>query len=195
MMREVIAKRSGITNAIRKIFATGRTGNPRAQEKVAERIRKAGAVHVTLKPGKSLKYEMTILEISGWDPARNAEVLQDDPLPEKPWLVVYATIIKDKERNVFSHPVMFITHHALSRYAQRLDLRSSEQIVPLADTIWIKALSANTDAAGLPIKSIFEPPPKGYRIPINDSAIVVLCKHESRPALVATTILFIGDKT
>jgi hypothetical protein len=57
----------------------------------AERIRRAGAIEVSLKSGTRGRYRMLIFELVGWNPITDAEILIDDLLPPKPQLAVMVT--------------------------------------------------------------------------------------------------------
>jgi hypothetical protein len=52
MLRDLAGKRAQVELAIIAAIETSRDGNPKAQAKMAERIRRAGAEYVSLQPGK-----------------------------------------------------------------------------------------------------------------------------------------------
>lgn len=62
MMRDLAAKRARILPAIERALRESKDGAPRAQQRMAERIRKAGVLRVDLMTGKRGKYHMLIHE-------------------------------------------------------------------------------------------------------------------------------------
>ena len=116
MMRDLAAKRERILPAIERALHESKDGAPRAQQRMAERIRKAGVLRVGLTTGKRGKYRMLIHDLVGWDPAIDEEISINDHNPHKPWLAYITTLIE--RRKATSIVLLFVTHHALSRAAQ-----------------------------------------------------------------------------
>jgi hypothetical protein len=84
--------------------------------------------------------------------------------------------------------LLFITHHALSRSAQRLDMRTAADLMADVAAIWNSAIKLFNDKG---LDTALEPPPAGWRVPlahINPPAVVVLKRHEKR-ALIAATVI------
>jgi hypothetical protein len=189
MLRILAMRRAQIATAITQVRLNSKDGTETAQQRMAERIRRAGAIDVTLKPGKRGKYEMTIFELVGWDPARDTEIGINDALPHKPWIAALFTRVSNRGRDVKAIPFLFVTHHYLSRTSQRFGLRTADEVITASVDIW-DAMMALHDA-GMSPEQVFEPPPIGHRVPVGTSGmIVVLAKHEKRTALVAKTVLF-----
>jgi hypothetical protein len=63
-----------------------RDGNPRAQGKLCDRIKAAGASFLHLEPGKRGKYKLILSDLVGWNPHTDCIIAVGDPIPEKPWL-------------------------------------------------------------------------------------------------------------
>ena len=194
MLGELIAKRYGIYKAIVKAFKDSSDGNPRAQERMASRIRKAGAIDVTLGPGTNGRYTMTIMELTGWNPATCKELGPDDPIPDKPWLALIMDNLKShghkKKLEYKSYPLLFFTHHAWSRCAVRFGLRHEHEIIAFARNVWMELLRRQDDFTPL-----FEPPPAGWRIPVGGDVIACMQKHDRLVAtLVVTTLLIKGEE-
>ena len=194
MMREVAKTHFMLWETIKEVIAASRGGSPKAQRKLAERILRAGAIHTKLWPGKRGKYEILIYDFTGFDPSRDAEIGPDDPIPEKPWIACNLSMLESQGggRNmveVNSRPVLFITHHAMSRVAQRLGMRTSEHLMASARIIWNGCLTLLNDTADE--NAWLKAPPDGWRVPIPpmEDALVVLKRHEKRQALVATTVI------
>jgi hypothetical protein len=81
MLRDLAAHRAMLLPAIQAAISCSRDGPPRAQLKMAARIRQAGAIYVDLKPGKRGRYEIDIYEWTGWDPIANSEIKVGDAIP------------------------------------------------------------------------------------------------------------------
>jgi hypothetical protein len=197
MLRDLARRRAEIAKAIITARLTSRDGQPRAQQRMVERIRKAGAVDVTLKPGTRGRYELTIYELVGWDPIRDAEIRVNDPLPAKPWVAAFITRIANRGRDVKSAPMLFISCHCLSRCAQRFGLRVADEIITTSLAIWGATLDMGTSEDMTP-QQLFNPPPQGHRAVVDggegkSGMVVVLRKHEQRNALVAATVLWERD--
>jgi hypothetical protein len=196
MLRDLARKHVTVGNAIVEAIGNSSDGSPKAQAKMAERIRRAGARHVQLYPGKRGRYEVIIHDFTGWDPSREAEICPDDPIPEKPWIACYVTSFKSTGggRHHFdlkSRPLLFISHHAMSRAAQRLDMRTSADLMADATAIWNSAVKLLNEKG---LDAALQPPPAGWRVPlvhINPPAFVVLQRHrdDKRNALVAATVI------
>ena len=196
MLHDLARKRAHLQDAVAEEFRNARDGNPRAQQKMAARMLAAGAAQVKLEPGKRGRYSLFFYEWAGWDPIRDQAICVGDPIPEKPWIAWHLTLIDSYGRgrlDVTSVPALLITHHALSRTAQRLGLRTDKHLLVTAGTIWNAAAGLINRQKGAWV----EPPAQGWRAPLEtvdgDAAVVVLKRHESRKALVAATV-FNGDK-
>jgi hypothetical protein len=193
MLRDLAKKRAQVEQAISVAIGNSKDGNPRAQAKMAERIRRAGVEHVTLVPGKRGKYTIRIDELTGWDPICDREIGIDSPIPEKPWISCRVTIAEKGGRgrgiiDYVSIPILLITHHALSRASQRFGVRTNEHMLSAARWIW----SATEKLIFERMDNWTSPPPQGLRMPLGtgDNAVVVLKQHERRErTLVAATVL------
>jgi hypothetical protein len=195
MMRDLARRHADVHPAIADAFKSSRDGTPKSQRKMADRIKRAGAFHVILETGKRGKYSLAIIELVGWDPARDSEIMLCDPIPEKPWIAWLCTFLKSKgnwsndEKIV---PLLFVTHHAMSRTAQRLHMRDETQLEMVSSIIWNAAASFIGDNLKSDMKEwVASLPSKGVRVPLaNGSNIfVVLKKHEKWDSLIATTVI------
>jgi hypothetical protein len=72
--------------------------------------------------------------------------------------------------------MLLVSHHALSRAAQRFGVRTNDHILNAAHYI-LTAAAGRIDA-----RDWTPPPPQGLRVPLGtgDNAIVVLKQHETR---------------
>jgi hypothetical protein len=196
MLRDLARKRAQIEMAVGAAIDNSKDGNPRAQAKMAERMRRAGAEHVSLTPGKRGKYTLQVWQWVGWDPIRDREIGIDSPIPEKPWLAFHIFHVETRGRgrgfaDIAEGPVLLITHHALSRTAQRFGMRTNDHMLAAARRI----LHATADLI-FKTRDWTPPPPQGLRVPLDtaDKAVVVLKQHASRErTLVAATVFSNGD--
>jgi hypothetical protein len=193
MMRQLAETRKTLGETIVEAIVDSSDGSPKAQRKMEQRIRRAGAVQTELTPGKRGKYTIIIYDFTGWCPSRDAEIQIGDKIPEKPWIACNIGVLRSegagRERVSYrTRPVLFITHHALSRAAQRIGLRTPDDLIFAVKIIWraaFKLLAEKKD-----IEKWFAAPPQGWRVPMgagNDR--VVLSRHYKRKALVATTAM------
>jgi hypothetical protein len=198
MLRHLAVTRARLSQRISEAILASSDGSPRAQRKMEVRVRRAGAIRTLLTPGKRGRYTLNFFDWTGWDPARGEEIKLDDPIPPKPQIVCWMNGIKSEGRgrcraNVISAPFLFITHHALSRAAQRLGARTLDHleivVAQLSDTAL--NLLVERDLGFVDGDGWARVPPMGWRIPLTASGriLVVLKKHADRPALVAATVI------
>jgi hypothetical protein len=169
-----------------------RDGNPRAQAKLEAKIRKLGALRTSLTPGKRGRYEMFIYTLAGWDPKRDVPIEPGDPIPEKPWVCTLFHIVcgqgHGRVTHAISSPPLFVTHHSLSRSAQRWGVRTAEDLSAVIETITDVAFAYLIEIGGV---AQINTPPEGVRLPMseNNATVIVVEKHETRQALVVSTVL------
>ena len=196
MLRELARKRSTIWTTIDQAISSSSDGCPKAQRKMEERVKRAGAQATTLYPGKRGRYELVIYDFTGWDCARDAEITVGDAIPQTPWIACNVTSIKSygngrEETDIKSAPYLFITHHALSRTAQRLGMRTQAHLLTAVHIIWNSA-NRFIDSKGGIVASL-DAPRSGWRAPLEArphvNASVVLQRHYQRKALVAATVI------
>src|SRR5262245_42326361 len=126
MMRKLAADYPLALQKIRSIVAASSDGSPKAQRKMQERIERAGYPSI-LKPGKRGQYELRTNIFIGWNPESDESILADMRIPTKPWIACSIVRVKSDGRgkgktDFDALPILFITHHAISRAAQRLGL-------------------------------------------------------------------------
>jgi hypothetical protein len=167
MMRDLARKRASLWDDINEAIATSSDGNPKAQRKMEERVKRAGALKTILTPGKRGCYTLIFYDMTGWDQRRDEEILLGDEIPERPWIACIVNMLESLGRGREtvkrkSSPVVFITHHAMSRTAQRFGLRTSEHLMTATRVIWNGTVSL-VNRKG---KSWLDAPPQGWRVPI-----------------------------
>ena len=60
-LRELVKQRTAVAREVTKAIACSNDGNPKAQARMANRIRKADAIQVDLQPGKRGRYKPIVL--------------------------------------------------------------------------------------------------------------------------------------
>jgi hypothetical protein len=191
MLRVISERRARILPMIRQTWFEGRDGNPSAQLKLAERLERAGAIGArVMEPGKRGRFYMQLHDMSGWNPARNAPIDPGDAIPDTPQLAYWITNIEGLGRgqyNIRSKPFLIITHHALSRFAQRCGGRDVDDMFDCVNAVWrtaamlLRSLDDDLDRW-------LAPPSAGWRVKLDDGTIAVLGRHESMRSLVLKTV-------
>jgi hypothetical protein len=198
MLRHLAIKRALLSNKIVDALVTSSDGSPRAQRKMHDRVLRAGASRALLEPGKRGRYTLFYFDWTGWNAARGKEIEVDDPIPPKPQIVCWLSSIKSEGRGRHkSHfrtaPFLFVTHHALSRTAQRLGVRTVADLEAVVARLSDTAMELNKKNLGLSDDDggWARVPPMGWRVPLTKSGniVVVLKKHDALPALVAATVI------
>jgi hypothetical protein len=191
MMRQLARESAERMITIAKAIGRSSDGSPRAQQRMTERVRKAGALGTVLEPGKRGKYRLHFFAWSGWNRQTGDFILPGDFIPEHPQLAVHIhRLISDGrgsgQTQFESRPVMFVSHHALSRLAQRCGARTPADLIDALLGFWLEALPLLVDGKAQEI------PPQGLRVPVKTAgggAVVVFQKDKQWDALVAATVL------
>jgi hypothetical protein len=187
-----------LPDTIRAVVHDSKDGGPRAQRRMVNRLEEAGKVSgrkviiAMLRPGKRGKYALRLVFWTGWDPARDCEIGPGDPVPDKPWVVLWVAIVTSegngRERVAWKrYPLIFVSHHLLSRAAQRLGVRTLGQLQTMIGNVAAAGLKLVTDKDDLDV--VLKPPPAGWRIRLGDDATVVLQRYGEKTALLAVTVL------
>jgi hypothetical protein len=188
-MRGLALAKAQLTQCIAETIARSSDGSPKAQARMAARVRKAGALDVFLEPGKRGKYTLGIFHLNGWDRSRDVEIAPDDPIPDKPWLVYSLIFIEGLgKRRIDTHGryLVFVTHHVLSRAAQRRGVRTVTDMTNMAAGISLAVMTLLEEKGGF--EAAMAAPPEGWRTGLKDGGTVVLQRAEEHDALVAVTL-------
>jgi hypothetical protein len=199
MIHHIIAERDRRWAVYWDEWDHGSIGNPLGQSRMVERMRKAGGkllLLLHLDPGKRARFELTVSEIAGYDPEINT-IIHDKgpPAPAKPWLAVVCSHVKwhgrGRPSEIKGGAVLLLTHHALSRLAQRAAARTPADLIMAARVLFDVILHAGIEPDELP--------PAGRRLTISlpghmGEATAVVARHDDPEvcALVVTTILEVG---
>jgi hypothetical protein len=191
VLRVTAVSHASTKQAISDAIINSSDGSPKAQRKMEARIKAAGASNNTyLTPGKRGRYALQIYDLSGWDPARDIEIGLNDPIPREPWIVCWLNLLESEGRgriDLKSAPILFVTHHALSRAAQRWGARTVNDLISVVHVVWngaLRHINSHDDLSWL------ELPPQGIRIQVGteQTLTVVLKRHDKWNALIAATV-------
>lgn len=193
MLRQLAQARARLWPEMWSAINSSSDGSPKAQRKMAARIKRAGAIGVDLEPGKRGRYTLTFYHSCGWDPGADKAIDPGDPIPARPWIAYYTTIIESSgngrlDARLVSAPLLFVTHHALSRTAQRFGARTTDHLLNASTVIWNAAIMF---ASEIGIDKWLGAPLQGWRAPLDEgkSSFVVLKRHKKHNALVAATVI------
>jgi hypothetical protein len=164
-------------------------GNPKAQAKLAKQVEQVGYPFVLgtrLAPGKRGRYVLRAFFIGCHDPNRHKPILENDVIPEKPWLSLNVLKHQSKGRgnyDIYDSVIMFITHHALSRLCQRCGAREMADLLNAAVCIcWAYIAKANADKQ-------FENFRDGMRLPFEGGTAVLNHNNDEHATPVVVTML------
>ena len=193
MLRFIAAEHAGTLQRVGAAIRDMNAGNPKAQARMVKRIRRvAGAnlIDISLTPGKRGHYRIALYDWVAWDNDRGDEIKPGDQIPAKPWLICAVTGIQgggSGARQADSCFVLHITHHALSRLAQRCGARTIEDVITAAKALWRSYYAYRmTMPLGVPT-------PDGFRLMVEfpghmGNAIAVTRPHEKGGLLIVTII-------
>jgi hypothetical protein len=204
IMRFIVGVRAREWPDVEAIFTDPHAsdGNPKAQAKLVKKIKAAAGeccLGAQLRPGKRGRYTVTSFFLSGWDPAEERLVTDPEAIPYQPWSALSAhRIERHGHRQVkWQHfPVLFITHHALSRLAQRCGARTAIEVyravqliaLEFLDNLLFEEASSNVLIRDNQRFRVKLPPPMGAAICVvrrdgekTEFTITTLWGEEERP--------------
>jgi hypothetical protein len=193
MMSHLARQSAHLAVEMRETAFGANDGNPRAQRKLEQRLQAIGTacgrqiVQTSLRPGKRGQYRLACFFWSGWDSNREREIVADAPMPPRPWLCWWYAKIESPGRGYQCirwrrRPLCFISHHILSRMAQRCELRTVDHMLDAIAEIALRFMLLMNEK-----EDWLEPPPAGWRVELDNGATMILQKYEERPALIAVT--------
>lgn len=135
MLRVIVSIRAKRWPEAQAVYeAHPKDGNPGAQARLLKRIEKAMRGFVlgsALESGKRGRYKIHLLVLDGWDAEKSIIIGPDDRIPAKPWIAISQVIVTSKGDHRYDETTevpLLITHHALSRLAQRCGARDLRQV-------------------------------------------------------------------
>ena len=165
-------------------------GNPKAQQKLVDRLAKIGGPNLfslTLTPGKRRKYELVIHRWVGWS---HADVLvEGDEIPERPWIacLLQRVISTYAKTDVEEYVTALIGHHAIARLAERCGARTPADILTHARKLsnaTLRAMGGENPIIPIPANM----PPGGWRIPFSHGVAVLILDDETGLPVIATVL-------
>lgn len=194
MLRFIAREHADPLKRIGSAINHNRAGNPVAQQRMCEAIRRAGGDTVIdvelVKAGKRGRFVIAFYDWCPWDEARQAEIRPGDPIPDKPWLACNLNLIYGRAGNgweVDASHILFITHHALSRLAQRCDARTVDDMIAATKALW-RAYRNYRKPLG-DVKQ--NPTPDGHKLVVdhpNGAYAAALKLHEDGGVIIATIL-------
>jgi hypothetical protein len=184
-MLHFLARFHGVVlSNLESFFSNARDGNPKAQAKLVEQIKKIGfplVKSVLLRPGKRGRYRLDIFHIGSVDPVSRKIILENDFIPAKSWLALNVLLHESLGRGVYEHhhfTIVYVTHHALSRLCQRCGARTVvDLLVAVSDMCLAYIKMKNQDFLD------------GTRLPFeNGVAVLNHDDDEKRTALIVTVL-------
>jgi hypothetical protein len=201
MARWLVEERARLSDAVVDAIRQhkSRFGNPVAQRRLAERLRKAGGkaiLDLRLRTGKRGKFMMAIVDWCVFDVARDDVIYVGHRVPEKPWLVCSVTFLVPKQKKQsFSTKLFLLSHHAMQRLAERCRVRTPDDLIAAMQALWdgvakfinwdevIKAVLDSDCDVGIPLQ-------KPKFIPVaGGKAVFEWGKTQGHDVLVVTFVL------
>jgi hypothetical protein len=171
---------------LKECCANVNDGNPKAQSKFAKQVDGFPFVLTTqLEPGKRGRYVLHIFYVGSYDPISKTLIMQDDVIPDKPWLSLNVLRLHSKGRGEYEHKhytALLVTHHALSRLTQRCGARNMADLLNAATGICDTYLGKVMD------DKQFSDFPDGTRLPFKDGTAVLNHDQDLDGAPVVVTV-------
>jgi hypothetical protein len=169
-----------------------RDGCPKSQMRLEAKVRAAGGVQTSLRTGTKGRYSLRAYSWIGWDPATDAPITDADDIPPRAQLAHYCYEVLGQGKGSVrfcGYTVLIVSAHVLSRCVQRWRVLTLSDLRKVIDTIGTVALNyiveRQTVTDDWHITS-----PQGARVPFpGGRSALVLRQHETRRALIATTVL------
>jgi hypothetical protein len=193
-LRHLAERNARIANAVDEITRNPytRDGSPKAQQRLEQKVKAAGASRTILETGRRGKYRLMAFSWIGWNPILDAPIRLGDDLPDKPWVAAwcYEVLGLGKcEMRFAAYTSLLISHHALSRCCQRWILHTFPELERVVDTIGAVGSAAIAKLAK-GNENWHQTPPCGIRVPFpNGKSVMVLQGLETRRAMVVATII------
>lgn len=143
MLRYLAIEHAGTFDKVYGLLSLRRAGNPKAQRRLVAQVKRIGGptvIDVMLNPATRGRHRMMIFHWYPYDETRRKVIEPGDLLPLKPWLACGATVVEGRPQDgasgLSSHCGLYVTHHALSRLAQRVGARTINDMIAAAKAIW-----------------------------------------------------------
>jgi hypothetical protein len=188
MVRYVIRERAKDWERMQDVMVRAKDGNPKAQARLVEKLKRTGGAginNIRLTSGKRGTYALDIFDWTGWNPQTEKPIDVAEDIPpgtDGLWLSCWVTCFTSVKgnRKITNHPYLFITHHALSRLAQRCGARTCHDLVNAVKWMNVALYKhvAKTDG--------WSTLPKDHRLPFKHGVMVLM---PYRSALMVVTVI------
>jgi hypothetical protein len=167
-------------------------GCPKSQRRLEAKVKAAGGVQTFLRSGSRGRYCLRAYSWIGWDPSIDKPITDADDIPARSQLAPYCYEVLGEGRGSVrftGYSVLIVSAHVLSRCIQRWQVKTLHDLRRVVDTIGTTTLNYIVKRQEETDDWHVTPPP-GAHVPFpNGKSVLVLRQHETRRALVATTVL------
>lgn len=146
MARWLVGMRVYLDNEVLQAIRVTKShfGSPKAQQRLAARLRKAGGwgfLDVSVKTGKRGRFTLRFAEWCIYDPATHKAVDNDEAaIPDEPWLECLITVWQFPEGGPRTISLFVISHHALTRLVQRCGAREPFDLIKAFAELYARIL-------------------------------------------------------
>jgi hypothetical protein len=154
-----------------------RDGNPKSLGRMEAKVRAAGVSFTKLIPGKRGRYTLYIHAMCGWNPETGKLIDVDDLFPPKPWISCLVYQIKGTGNGNIefrSWSQLYLTHHCLSRAAQRWGVRTAAELAHAIKVISGEAVRYMRDKGENWFDGV---PPEGARVSVCDTQCTLVLQR------------------
>jgi hypothetical protein len=142
MLRHIANEHAGTFMRVLAVIKGDRCGNPKAQQRCVERIKRTAGgtlINIELEPGKRGNYKIKFFDWGIVDADRVNEIKAGEPLPPRLWLACNVTTLTGHRgfvRKGEAKQVLYVSRHALSRLAQRCNVRTIPEMIAAVAVLW-----------------------------------------------------------
>lgn len=148
MARWLVHMRVYLDNEVVKALRVSRSyfGSPKAQERFAARLRKAGGqafLDIDVKTGKRGRGTLFIATWHVYDPTTQKIVDQNDNarIPDEPWLAAIISYLDFKSGERGAKRLFVVSHHALMRLVQRCGAREPLDLIKALAELYARVVN------------------------------------------------------
>jgi hypothetical protein len=142
MLRVIAQQQPPLITRLKQIVKTMPDGNPSAQQKIKNKLEEIGGLlipDVFLIPGKRGRFTIDLTTIAAWNSECQDYIREaTDCIPDKPWLACLIVRYQSKGHHRYetsTAKVLLVTHHALSRLAQRYGAQTVNDLLIATDAM------------------------------------------------------------
>ena len=192
MLAHLYARHQEIQPRLEGVFDPSQFGSVVGQQRTFERFKRAAgstALYLDLQTGKRARGRLALAEWALATP--EGKIIDDSPLPLPPGAGIAAVLstykIEHHRPAIRRGRVLIVSRHALTRLAERGDVRTIEELLLSVGSLWACAFAILFGAG-----DAWRNPPRGgaWQVPIAHDAVAVLAPHrDGSRSLAVLTIL------